>query len=1011
MALSAVVARRAVLPVILAVAAAVVADEPKPATVDAVRDLQSAYRSERQQADATGATRIFAPDMIRRAEDAARQGDAALAAGQLDEAAKAFHDARWQLPVLPVDLPPHVGHILGNPRLRHGGKIEALSFSSDGKRLASAADDNTVIVWDLANGRELLTYRGHKDKLKAAAFSPDGTTIASAGGPDIVLWDSRTGKEKQSLKGHAGYVTCLAYRPDGKALASAGSEDKSVRVWDLGTGKETVNLGPQNSQIFSVAYSPDGKLLASANGDGAVNIYCPESKNRRFPLGFKAHDGQAYQVAFSPDGKSFASCGHDKTVKVHGAPAPDGEPLDGTGALKRKLENLPDDVTTLAFGRDGRTLATGSSDHGVRLWDLPTGQVLRTFQGHADGVTVVAFSPDGKTLASGSFDQTIRLWPLDPADAHRTLSGHQGFVWSAAFAPDSRHVVSGGADRTVRIWDGADGKELRVLNGHTQAVTAVAYSPDGQQVVSAGGDRVLRLWDAATFQLVRTFEGHEAPVLAVAYRPGGRQFVSGSSDRSVRVWDADTGKAVAVLTGHASAVCAVAVRADGLQAASASTDGIVKLWDLAHDSEAGSFKAHESGGVSCLAYSSDGQWLATAGGGKQIRIWNLWTRPLRDPFYRLDGHAGPVSSVAISPNGEYLASAGSDQVVKVWNLQTRSEVRSYRGHADWVTSVAFSPDGKSIVSASVDRQVMIWRFAADEADTNAGGHTREVTALSVSGDGRFIATGSRDRTARLWDAASGSELRTFGGHAAGVSGVALSADGKTLLTYTNDRKLRAWDASTGRELRSAECEDSILLLTMAAGSKNALAWSRHDGASEDDQIHTVQVIDPESLRSIETLSDRGRRLTCLAFSADGSLVAMGALDGSVRIWNLVKKERLGADRPTHAKRLADVAITPDNKKLVTCDEEGEVKVWAIDGPEPLQTFRTAGGAAGLAVGPDGRIATYTGSGTIELWDLATGKSSRRWDLRCRVNTVTFFPDGKHIATANDNGTVYLLDLP
>ena len=563
------VARFALFFVFLAIAAPGFADEPKPLTADAVRELQSAYRSERKQADATGAARIFAASMLRRAEEAARQGDAALAAGQLDEAAQAFHDARWQLPALPVNLPAHVGRILGNPRLRHGGKVNALSFSPDGKRLATASDDNTVIVWDLGNGRDLLTYRGHKDKVKAVAFSPDGTLLASAGGADVVLWDAKTGKEKLTLQGHTGSVTCIAYRPDGKALASAGSEDKSVHVWDLETGKEKVNLGSQGSPINSLAYSPDGKLLASANDTGRVNIYCPESKDRKIPLGLAAHEGAAYQVVFSPDGKSFASCGHDKTIKIHGAPASDGEPIDGTGALKKKIENLPDEVTTLAFAPDGQTLAAGGNDHSVRLWDLPTVQVLRTFQGHSEAVTAVAFSADGRWLASGSFDQTIRIWPLDPTDAHRTLSGHQGFVWSAAFAPDSRHIASGGADRTVRIWDAISGKELRSLTGHTQAVTAVAYAPDGSHVVSAGGDRVIRLWDTNTFQLVRTFEGHEGPVLAVAYRPDGAQFVSGSADRTVRVWDANSGKAIAVLTGHGSAVC----RRCGAARRSSGSDG------------------------------------------------------------------------------------------------------------------------------------------------------------------------------------------------------------------------------------------------------------------------------------------------------------------------------------------------------------------------------------------------------------------------------------------------------
>jgi WD40 repeat protein len=330
-----------------------------------------------------------------------------------------------------------------------------------------------------------------------------------------------------------------------------------------------------------------------------------------------------------------------------------------------------------------------------------------------------------------------------------------------------------------------------------------------------------------------------------------------------------------------------------------------------------------------------------------------------------------------------------------------------------VTSVAFSPDGKAIVSTSVDKTVLIWRFAADEGTAAGAGHTREVTALGVDADGKLLVSGSRDRTVRLWDTATGAEVRLIGGHATPVVSAVIMPDGKTVLSYSEDRKLRAWDAVTGKELRSVDCPDEVLLLSVPAGGKSVLAWTRRHGAGDDDQIHTVQVVDPKSLKPVETLSERGRQVTCLAFSGNGDRVAMGSPDGSVRIWNVAKKERVGSDRPATSKSLLDLALTPDDKTLVTGGRDGEIKVWPLDKQEPARTFRTAAGdLGGLVVAPDSvRLGTYSSDGIVEVWDLTTGKSLRRWDLDVGVRTLLFLPGGKQVATANDNGTIYLLQLP
>ncbi len=137
------------------------AQAPKPVTAEAVRDLQARYKAERAAAEQAGLPKMFSPDWFGRADALADNGTAALDAGRLLEARESFRKARWQLPSLPPDFPPHVARVFGDSKLRHTYWVQALAYSPDGGRLATASQDGTVKVWDMANGHELRTFTGH----------------------------------------------------------------------------------------------------------------------------------------------------------------------------------------------------------------------------------------------------------------------------------------------------------------------------------------------------------------------------------------------------------------------------------------------------------------------------------------------------------------------------------------------------------------------------------------------------------------------------------------------------------------------------------------------------------------------------------------------------------------------------------------------------------------------------------------------------------------------------------
>jgi uncharacterized caspase-like protein len=282
----------------------------------------------------------------------------------------------------------------------------------------------------------------------------------------------------------------------------------------------------------------------------------------------KGHSERVTAVTFSPDGMTLASGSWDGTVKLWDVQG---------GEEKKTLRVNGGHVCSIAFGPDSRILATGSEDCMVKLWDTHTGELKRTLKGHIEEVWWVAFSPDGKTLASGSMDSTVKTWDVATGKGKRTLSGHLGSVLVVAFSPDGKTLASGSSDGTVRLWEVNAGRVKRTLMAHHNWVSSVAFSPDDTTLASGSGDGTVKLWDALTGDLKRTLEGHRKGVRSIAFSPDGKILASASRDKTVRLWDVQTGTLQQTITGHTRVVWSVTFSPDGKTLASGS-DRTVRLW-------------------------------------------------------------------------------------------------------------------------------------------------------------------------------------------------------------------------------------------------------------------------------------------------------------------------------------------------------------------------------------------------------------------------------------------------
>ncbi len=616
------------------------------------------------------------------------------------------------------------------------------------------------------------------------------------------------------------------------------------------------------------------------------------------------------------------------------------------------------------------------------------------------------------------------LWKLCRSDELLRLGSHSWGVNNAVFSPRGDVLATCSIDHTVRLWDMATHREIAVLP-HEDGVYAAAFSADGNRLATACADGNVRRWNVAT----RNEISRVAVGIKGGPRPGMYAFSSG---------------------GEMFAFC--------------KETGTVSFWDVVRGTRMGFL---EAGGIpKCLAFSPNGKKLAvgyeeTNANFHGVGLWDLGRRV---KILLLTNGTVESRSLAFSPDGRTLAGGLADGTIKLWDVATAQVIRTLTGHSAWIPAMTFSPDGKMLASASTDHTAILWDVATGH-NTTLHGHLNEVWAIAIAPDGRTVATGTKkDGIVRLWSTTPKPQEqtsqplgKTLWGDRFGAG--PLSPDGTAFLAVYADGTMGLWDTASLKETKHFPLRMADQIILPLSPEDLALSpLGKWVAIGEPDGV--VRLVDTATGGEIMNFGLPGASVEGVAFSLDGSKLAVATADHKFRVWEIARKQVLsemassgklsgfpssftfsadglalcasysegmaeifdtatgrrlgflGGAKPT----ICGAVLLPDGTTAATGDFDQDVKLWDLKTQKKLVTLggeRLAYFAIALSL--DGRRLAAGGSTVVRLWDPATRQQvallKTPIPVGFGIRQLVFSVDGNTLVLEDEQRTLHTWRAP
>ena len=780
----------------------------------------------RKERDAALATQSrFLNDLARQELRNGNASNAVLLAVEALPADKTAPDARPYLAEAEATLYAGVSALRERKVLSgHTFEIRHHAISKDGKYGATASGssefsrstaDNSARVWDLATGKEIRSFNGHKRSINYVAFSPNGDRLVTASDDNTaIVWNVESGAKIARLEGHKYHVMRAEFIASGHEIitSSGGDEanrggvsDGMVRVWDATTGWEKFSF---SGELFAI--SRDDRVLATAS-DTEIAIWSFEEKKKLVSI--NAKNAKPRHLEFSPDGKQLIAALADGSAQVWNV---------SSGQERNRLLGHALGVLRAHFSPDGSQIVTFSggvgsdpnldADRNVpRIWDASTGKQLVLLQGHAEAVTSVSFSPDGQHVVSSSNDGSLFVWDARSGRDIAKLGGHTSRVNHASFTPDGRLILSSGGDNIARLWSVNSATHIATVRKHRDKLYHTRFSPDGTTVLTGGGfgaypwyhenyapaERIARLSSFANWDSPIDLTGHEKVIRHAGFSPDGKSVVTTSDDHTARIWDTASGETTAVIRGHRGTVVHADFSPDNRLLVTASKDRTARVWRTNTGAEVASLAVGER--VNRVRFSPKGHYIATATESGKVLVWNAQTF---NKALVLEGHTYGVFHVEFSLDEEYLVTvaggirptgfpAQSDRSARLWSVKDGRPLAKLE-HADSVITYAFFSSDSQLVITCGNGSAAAWATRTGKSLQTFDLQQGWIFECALAPQGDKLLVTSSSGHASLWDVASGKLLQMTPVHPSGVNAASLDKTGEHVAVGYEDGNAIVW---------------------------------------------------------------------------------------------------------------------------------------------------------------------------------------------------------------------------